>query len=80
MTNWQPISTAPRDGTEILALEIVDSPIGRRLYYAVVNWEQGAGGPGIEFGEWRDMGDIGAAGTYNFEPQYWMPLPEPPGE
>jgi hypothetical protein len=76
MTDWQPIETAPRDGTEILALEVdVD-----RLSYAVVTWEQGEGGPGLEFGEWRDMGDIGAAGMYEFEPQWWMPLPEPPGE
>ena len=77
MTNWQPIETAPRDGTEILALEYHTSehPELRGFVikaYATVRWMPDLG--------WRDCGERGAAGLDPFEPQYWMPLPEPPGE
>ena len=67
MTDWQPIETAPRDGTEILALQVD----GRELTYTAVHWETMAE-------EWRDYSASGAAGFTPFEPQYWMPLPEPP--
>ena len=72
--NWQPIKTAPKDGTEILALEYHGSPNPRLTIaaYAVVMWIPDDG--------WRDCSDMGAAGLYPFEPQYWMPLPEPPKE
>ena len=75
MTNWQPIETAPRDGAEILALDVRKE----RLGYAVVAWTYGFG-QDPEDGEWSDWSSGGVAGIFDFNPQYWMPLPEPPGE
>ena len=65
--NWQPIESAPKDGTCILALwkpkknSIVD---GRS--YAVTCWY------GCEWGNPDDRRDCWA------DPNYWMPLPPPP--
>jgi hypothetical protein len=59
---WQPIKTAPKDGTEVLLIDDENT-------YALAKFYEG---------EWRDMGDIGAAGQYNFEPTHWMWLPAPP--
>ena len=75
MTDWKPIETAPKDGTEILAVEVSGHvptvTIWGRSDFAVVHWDEIAGA-------WRDCSDLGAAGLDPFEPQYWMPLPEPP--
>jgi len=62
---WQPIDTAPKDGTEILA---VDGDV-----YAVVRWCAFAEPP-----QWRDHAGLGAGGIDPFEPTHWMPLPEAP--
>lgn len=64
---WQPIETAPRDGTEILAVESGS--------ISCVRYIQNVG--------WRDYSDIGAAGIDPLEPTHWMPLPcapKPEGE
>ena len=69
---WQPIATAPRDGTEVL---VCRTYLNNSPEYAVArNYNDGNG--------WRDMGDIGWAGMYGGEdnqPTHWMPLPAPPG-
>jgi hypothetical protein len=67
MGEWQPIETAPKDGEEILAIELFDDKSSG--VYCVVNWVNGA---------WRDHSDMGAAGLDPFEPNLWMPLPAPP--
>ncbi len=66
---WQPISTAPKDGTLILGFAIVDSATGNwkmRImshdHYAEVGMRQNWGG-------WGDSW-VG--------PTHWMPLPEIP--
>ena len=69
MTDWQPIETAPRDGTTVLGY----LP-GRRLDedrddVVTIYWHDLWGTPGwciTESGE-----GVG--------PTHWMPLPEPPG-
>lgn len=66
---WQPISTAPKDGTDVLVCQ------GATV--AVAHWNLHLGGPG-----WLD--DSGAAqhDYWNYvgciSPTHWMPLPEPP--
>lgn len=61
---WQPIETAPKDGTHILV-------VNNEGEMDVMVWsdESSAGG------DWRDPYDIGGgmAGI-----AHWMPLPEPP--
>lgn len=66
---WQPIETAPRDGTHILVA--TEGTIG------LVWWEDYA----VELYDgvgWRDHGDMGWGGMIGAEPTHWMPLPDPP--
>lgn len=63
MQEWQPIETAPRNGTEILVmLENKDMHIvyGHRYDF------------GNKF-EWAQFD-----GPNNYNPTHWMPLPKPP--
>lgn len=78
MSEWQPIETAPRDGTEILAVYVCDFNGTIGADYSIVRWEQST---------WRAQADgqraIEAQGdTYTdyIEPfvTHWMPLPPPP--
>lgn len=70
MSEWQPIETAPKDGTEVLLFFVSDVP-----------WQ--ASSKGICIGFW---GDDGSNAWYAFEsdsnalgnPTHWMPLPPPP--
>ena len=64
MSEWQPIESAPKTGERIIAVDINDD-----FYEPCIVWWQD---------EWRDMGDIGANGQYDYEPTHWMPIPEPP--
>lgn len=68
---WQPIETAPRDGTEVLVCRVYED--GKAEYAVAHNYDDGNG--------WRDMGDLGWAGMTHEEdnqPTHWMPLPTPP--
>jgi hypothetical protein len=69
---WRPISTAPRDGTEILVTgESGHIPPHSRFYInAHVR-------PGYRQGMWLDATGTRLADA-GWEPLWWMPLPEPP--
>jgi hypothetical protein len=68
MSKWQPIETAPKDGTRILAFfpQEIDS---YKILTVLFTWRQ-----------WYLCPD----GAYDFEfeiagdPTHWMPLPNPP--
>jgi hypothetical protein len=60
--SWQPIETAPKDGTEVLVTE--------GTTFAVASYDL--------YGGWRDMGDMGWGGMCYTQPTHWMPLPSPP--
>lgn len=65
---WQPIETAPKDGTKIVAYAPEDA--NGRPRYAVTWWRQAK----------DDMGYIGW-GEFNmtyWPPTHWMPLSIPP--
>ena len=62
MSEWQPIETAPRDGTLILTFDAE-----QESQCLVSHWKDSL--DYWEPGTWRDDG-----GT----PSHWMPLPEPP--
>jgi len=62
--DWQPIETAPKDGTRVLLVE-AEQPTG-----VSTGWWTMAG--------WRDFGDIGCSGLADYSPTHWMPLPAPP--
>lgn len=67
---WQPISTAPRDGTEILVWGCVGQDIERAHIWAVViaEWDDWPHKPAWR---WSD-------GMEEVVPTHWMPLPAPP--
>jgi len=64
MGDWQPIETAPKDGTPILVYEEDwGYPISIRWHQPWQKW--------VLNGVLLDLGSWG-------QPQIWMPLPEPP--
>jgi hypothetical protein len=67
-TGWQPIETAPKDGTRILAVgperTVVITLWGKVSHVPIYGWlDQVAGDP---------------EDTTYWHPTYWMPLPPPP--
>lgn len=72
--NWQPIETAPMDGTWILAIIEGDHPVHREPYTPiVVKWDSNS---------WSDeiVNEYGEQNLSNWSPTHWMPLPEPPNK
>lgn len=72
--NWQPIETAPRDGTPILACGDADlsdpSFIGEDVP-CVVRWHNTYGGD-------RYYWELFHYDAFQYNPSHWLPLPEPP--
>lgn len=78
---WQPIETAPRDGSRILVKNRDDGYDEQTGYRTYSN--------DIGVAEWSKSGccdDYGWISSFccdfvtRFEPTHWMPLPEPPKE
>lgn len=77
MTTWQPIETAPRDGTKIL--------VCRRFpfdcwHYDVAKWaikREHISGWAKKVGEYSERYDENWE-WFEIRPTHWMPLPEPP--
>jgi hypothetical protein len=75
MSEWQPIDTAPKDGTPILAYG--PEYCGNKNITAVLEWY--AFTPRIGGGMWNAVGASGYECECDLqEPTHWMPLPEPP--
>ena len=72
---WQPIATAPRDGTRILLGKYV-----KDIAAKIDRWYWIASGYFDVDGAWCDFTDDGfnADNRYYHGPTHWMPLPEPP--
>jgi hypothetical protein len=79
MMEWQPIETAPKDGTPFLTFSTyaADDPregaLGlKSTPVLVMGWMAGdpLPYPVDEHGDWHDF--------HCFDPTHWMPLPEPP--
>lgn len=73
---WQPIDSAPKDGTPILACASyeVNEKFGLQAHPMTVRWEvyhPNAPGKGL----WRDKN-----GHKQNHVTHWMPMPEPPDE
>lgn len=64
---WEPIETAPKDGTSILVYEETEWPEIFVAYHKNDSWG------------WTKEGNFGEDGDYfNHSPSHWMPLPNPP--
>lgn len=92
MGDWQPIETAPKDGTQFLAFG-GGSPREAFIYDDVKDWKQHIricwrvlfeaerledAGDGL-FRKVPHVDDMGWHGGIHFIPTHWRPLPEPPG-
>jgi hypothetical protein len=64
---WQPIETAPKDGTRIVALS---NKKGLGLP-SFIHWDDGA---------WCGMTYEDEKRLVIYDPTHWMPLPTPPTE
>lgn len=76
MSKWQPIETAPKDGTEILLCRATDAdgdPITDEAWGIFV---QVAAWWGSE--EWIVYCSMICEPRLHFEPTHWMPLPQNP--
>lgn len=71
---WQPIETAPRDGTEIIVIN--DSKGG----YCTEPYQIGVATWGQSLSKVRWTSTVCCDGVSYFQPTHWMPLPAPPGE
>ena len=68
MSEWQPIETAPRDGTAILVWPGVLFTEMTYFHTSVVRWH-----------DWKEAWIEASGEEYNtFYPTHWMPLPPPP--
>jgi hypothetical protein len=84
MSGWQPIATAPKDGTEILIAggrvhlgsdDMDDGKGHKHKGVSLALWNERAGG------YWYQPGtETTSHGGNSFEPTHWMPLPQPPGK
>lgn len=82
MTQWQPIESAPKDGTEIIVIHcthydaglgtIVDGPFTASF----CNDEWQSSWDGEEVAEYMDWS--GTDYKSIMDPTHWMPLPSPP--
>lgn len=73
--DWQPIETAPEDGTPVLAW---NKEYGARETKSVT---YGPGSPGFEKGyadRWWTWDEPRANWAFRWNPTHWMPLPAPP--
>ena len=71
---WMPIETAPKDGREIIVawkLDDSDDYIVKSAY-----WDTGYGGD-LETAPWEPT-FVTMEGADMINPDYWMPLPNPP--
>lgn len=82
--NWQPIETAPRDGTAVLVMRnnwagcpggVASECNGHNTYVAEF-WGDGSGST---VGRWVCYMDAVYDPPCPVEPTHWMPLPKPPG-
>lgn len=69
--NWQPIETAPRDGTAILAYTTRDKFAGFGPLPNIARWQITRFSQASSLPYWSKF-------PLDFQPTHWMPLPEPP--
>lgn len=75
--NWQPIETAPRDGSDVLLFFPLDGLDHRNHARTVICfWRLNETYPATS--GWVFQGRAVRAYSSIYQPTHWMPLPEPP--
>ena len=74
MSNWQPISTAPKDGTRLMLYGCEF----RRHWYGTGYYFKGVPGDGEGWIAHSFLTQPHNDSSGTFQPSHWMPLPEPP--
>jgi hypothetical protein len=69
---WQPIETAPKDGTRILLGRFVKKCEHRRNFHVQVDYWNVPKRNGPRYTGW------GRFNEHYWPPTHWMPLPDPP--
>jgi hypothetical protein len=72
--NWQPIETAPKDGTDVLVMYMhIETQVVHNAFFNVDD-------PGEEPAWWSyDKSEVSRIRLDGFmTPTHWMPLPAPP--
>lgn len=70
--DWQPIESAPKDESEILAIEWTpDQPNHYSIFE--IRWDDG-------LRRWILTSSLRGDGSYFVDPTYWMPRPKQPNE
>jgi hypothetical protein len=64
MSDWQPIDTAPKDGTMILVFRFHADRVRPRIHVARF------------YDKYNCWGTVPS--NYSTQPTHWMPLPDPP--
>lgn len=77
--NWQPIETAPKDGTDVLVMYMhIDTQVVHNAFFAseADGWDSG------DVGWWSyEHSEVSRIKLDDWmEPTHWMPLPDPPGD
>ena len=74
MTDWQPLKTAPKDGSPVLLWARLGShpPEGESFFPIVGFWHRSVG-------RWKVAPEVLNA-PEDLIPTYWAPSPKPPGQ
>lgn len=76
MSKWQPIETAPKDGT-IFDVWLGDADASDVGYYCTAGTRRSTGWS-WRSGKFRPCGGLGVIVPTFVIPTHWMPLPDPP--
>lgn len=76
MMEWQPIETAPKDGTKIIGL-MKDGLVGTITSQRYHTWKKDEDGTPlfVRYWTWDKQDQLMPV---HFDVTHWMPLPEPP--
>jgi hypothetical protein len=80
MSEWQPIETAPKDGTNVFVCVPTDSSFPTAAFYLTSAYcEEEYGDPDyMEEGWYWAPGYPSDFHEYPINPTHWMPMPAPP--
>jgi hypothetical protein len=79
---WQPVATAPKDGTEILLCQAIgaNGPIVGDTFGIFIQVAAWWAAENTGEGDWIVYCSLPLDPSLHFIPTHWMPLPAPPAD